>query len=192
MAENIVMTWLRDFLTALAADVVYGKGISRSSPGGQVPTVGGQVGGQLGEQLRQRWFGLGFDDEAAFLQAMSELTPAEQVTIASRVKALGSPDKEDTPEARTFRKTLIKLPTAEARVKALKGLASLPAEDWETVVKVTGAATTGQLGEALKRLQQLFGSVPVLTKAADQKAAARLDSFGAKVCNLTARLRAKL
>ena len=123
MAENVVMQWLRDFITALFADIVYGKGLaSRSAKVGEVAAT-------VGSQLRATWWP-SLADEAAFQLALSALEPWRVDKIARWVHNLGDPKKDDTPEARIFRKTLITIPNEEQRVQVLRALSELPEDTW--------------------------------------------------------------
>jgi len=188
-----------EFLTAFLADVVYGA-VSGKPKGG---AKGDETpGSKLGSQLKGSIFGLTQEEEAAFLQALSLLSPADAVKIAEFVKSLGDPDKTDTPEARVFRSTIVKLEDAEARLKVLQALANLDNNQRKLVAEITGAAVTGDFVKLMKLFKdagtQVVGKLKALINKAkglpgqvrqvDQDATAGADSLRAKIQVLTTKM----
>ncbi|MDD2807920.1 MAG: hypothetical protein PHW95_05390 [Patescibacteria group bacterium] len=172
---------------------------------GKEPKTGGEAAGvALASQLRPHLFGLGRDDEASYLEALSQLDPIEQSKVIMRVKQLGDPNEARTPEAESFRMVLVTLPTLEARVGVLKTVAGLPDSKWKDFVEETGIAATGNFVAAAKHFMKAFGvSVAVIAATigiavtrvtaalvnGDENAARKLDSFEYGIRDKAERLR---
>lgn len=176
--EEAVKT-IHEILTAFAGDILYGKTVDKDN---QQPASAPQ-GTEAQRHQFIGWFasifmGLSAEDEAAFLEALTSLKPAHWVKIGARLKALGDPNKADTPEARAFRKAVVTMTDFKARVKVLQMAAELPQAEWLILADASGAAVAGQLDQAWRLVRDHFGpKILAGAKATDQKIAQAIQGW---------------
>lgn len=172
-------------------NIIYGK-ITNVS-GGQQPAPAPQ-GMEEQRHAFISWFssifsGLSSQNEAAFLEALSCLTPAEWNIIGMRLKDLGDPNKADTPEARAFRQAVVLIPDFETRVKVLQKVASLTEKDWLVIASASGAAVAGQIDQAWRLIRDHYGpNLLEKIKAADQGLADAVQGWDPNLGQYTSKL----
>lgn len=186
---GFVLVWLREFLTALLADIVVHTDAGKGIGGG----LKGMVMGKAGAELKDHFFGLGEDDEAGFLQAVEALPKALQEVLIRRMAVLGDPQDRDNSVRRRFRRVLISYSDLETRAKVLRGLAELPEDRWQQLLVITGAAEAGSLDKAIAGIKQFFNiDLGSIVSAADQSAAAKVASATSGLRSLIDRVKSTL
>lgn len=175
-----VVNIIQEVLTAFGGDILYGRTIG--APQGQAPAAAPQ-GTEEQRHMLIGWFsaifsGLSLKDESAFLEALQRLTPAEWSIMGRRLKALGDPNKDDTPEARAFRKAVVLIEDFEMRVAVLQKAVRLDDESWLMIANASGAAVAGQVDRAYRLIRdKFFPKVMEKLQAADVRAAGAIQSL---------------
>jgi len=156
-----MVSLIREFGMTVLGDAVFaamsGKGVSEQGK----KTPGAVLGGVLSSELKDTWFGLGLDDEAAYFRAKSTLQGMEDCKAISemvgyRLEHLNDLVLNQKRALILFRRILSKL-TEEEAVDCLRYVGDASDEDWKDFVESSGLAVEGNFARLWKFAKEKLG-----------------------------------